>query len=113
MLGVDPEKVDLVEVNLREPTVTPHRWDGARLADIREQLRLSIRGMKAYLADPNANVAVMEDRKSTRLNSSHGYISYAVFCLIKQIEVVIWRESSVSGGSGAVQMFLRWQQRKP
>src|SRR2546429_703893 len=25
-----------------------------------------------------------EDRKSTRLNSSHGYISYAVFCLRKQ-----------------------------
>src|SRR5256884_6655549 len=24
------------------------------------------------------------DRKSTRLNSSHGYISYAVFCLNKQ-----------------------------
>src|SRR2546422_1285611 len=23
----------------------------------------------------------MRDRKSTRLNSSHGYISYAVFCL--------------------------------
>src|SRR2546422_6232765 len=26
------------------------------------------------------------DRKSTRLNSSHGYISYAVFCLKKKIE---------------------------
>src|SRR3989449_8505384 len=25
-----------------------------------------------------------EDRKSTRLNSSHGYISYAVFCLKKK-----------------------------
>src|SRR2546429_6462717 len=25
-----------------------------------------------------------EDRKSTRLNSSHGYISYAVFCLDKK-----------------------------
>src|SRR2546422_4157688 len=25
------------------------------------------------------------DRKSTRLNSSHGYISYAVFCLKKKI----------------------------
>src|SRR5205809_4654180 len=25
----------------------------------------------------------LEDRKSTRLNSSHGYISYAVFCLKK------------------------------
>src|SRR2546429_7332499 len=24
----------------------------------------------------------IRDRKSTRLNSSHGYISYAVFCLI-------------------------------
>src|SRR2546429_6245406 len=27
------------------------------------------------------------DRKSTRLNSSHGYISYAVFCLKKKISV--------------------------
>src|SRR2546422_3939799 len=27
------------------------------------------------------------DRKSTRLNSSHGYISYAVFCLKKKIEL--------------------------
>src|SRR5205809_4757270 len=26
------------------------------------------------------------DRKSTRLNSSHGYISYAVFCLKKKLE---------------------------
>src|SRR2546422_5609900 len=28
--------------------------------------------------------AVTPDRKSTRLNSSHGYISYAVFCLKKK-----------------------------
>src|SRR2546422_11595208 len=27
---------------------------------------------------------VFVDRKSTRLNSSHGYISYAVFCLKKK-----------------------------
>src|SRR2546429_2241663 len=27
------------------------------------------------------------DRKSTRLNSSHGYISYAVFCLKKKNKV--------------------------
>src|SRR2546422_6084303 len=27
------------------------------------------------------------DRKSTRLNSSHGYISYAVFCLEKKIYI--------------------------
>src|SRR2546429_4243957 len=29
-------------------------------------------------------VQVKKDRKSTRLNSSHGYISYAVFCLKKK-----------------------------
>src|SRR6266550_8437332 len=28
--------------------------------------------------------ACRRDRKSTRLNSSHGYISYAVFCLKKK-----------------------------
>src|SRR5687768_18160182 len=28
--------------------------------------------------------ALARDRKSTRLNSSHGYISYAVFCLKKK-----------------------------
>src|SRR5256884_9830715 len=28
-------------------------------------------------------IAGRKDRKSTRLNSSHGYISYAVFCLKK------------------------------
>src|SRR5256884_6245235 len=27
---------------------------------------------------------IILDRKSTRLNSSHGYISYAVFCLKKK-----------------------------
>src|SRR2546422_8277353 len=29
-------------------------------------------------------VGILIDRKSTRLNSSHGYISYAVFCLKKK-----------------------------
>src|SRR2546429_3613963 len=29
------------------------------------------------------NQQIDKDRKSTRLNSSHGYISYAVFCLKK------------------------------
>src|SRR2546422_7672542 len=33
-----------------------------------------------YYADPDR----YRDRKSTRLNSSHGYISYAVFCLKKK-----------------------------
>src|SRR2546422_5573797 len=29
------------------------------------------------------------DRKSTRLNSSHGYISYAVFCLEKKTTLLV------------------------
>src|SRR2546429_6766015 len=34
------------------------------------------------------------DRKSTRLNSSHGYISYAVFCLKKKkLERTVLRSS--------------------
>src|SRR2546422_6663854 len=32
----------------------------------------------------DAGLASDVDRKSTRLNSSHGYISYAVFCLKKK-----------------------------
>src|SRR2546422_4580620 len=31
-----------------------------------------------------AKLSERRDRKSTRLNSSHGYISYAVFCLKKK-----------------------------
>src|SRR5687768_18242799 len=33
---------------------------------------------------PTARPLTSTDRKSTRLNSSHGYISYAVFCLKKK-----------------------------
>src|SRR2546422_7733185 len=33
---------------------------------------------------PGPRWSTTQDRKSTRLNSSHGYISYAVFCLKKK-----------------------------
>src|SRR2546422_8344188 len=38
----------------------------------------------ASLADVSEDGDALLDRKSTRLNSSHGYISYAVFCLKKK-----------------------------
>src|SRR5687768_18095960 len=42
---------------------------------------------KRFNSDPSiVNQAI--DRKSTRLNSSHGYISYAVFCLKKKNEIL-------------------------
>src|SRR2546429_3239776 len=37
----------------------------------------------------NGTIEVELDRKSTRLNSSHGYISYAVFCLKKKKNYII------------------------
>src|SRR2546422_8554687 len=39
-----------------------------------------------HFDDVAGTTAVLQvrDRKSTRLNSSHGYISYAVFCLKKK-----------------------------
>src|SRR2546429_5657988 len=36
-----------------------------------------------------------EDRKSTRLNSSHGYISYAVFCLKKKKKYLTTRSTAL------------------
>src|SRR2546422_7385400 len=44
------------------------------------------------------------DRKSTRLNSSHGYISYAVFCLKKKKANLIKQQLPArNGGSMAGQ----------
>src|SRR2546429_3559120 len=42
--------------------------------------------LKSSFTPPDGTSAfstLAKDRKSTRLNSSHGYISYAVFCLKK------------------------------
>src|SRR2546422_3828304 len=39
---------------------------------------------RALLLPPLWTTGSSGDRKSTRLNSSHGYISYAVFCLKKK-----------------------------
>src|SRR5205809_6158553 len=41
-------------------------------------------GPGSFLDCSNQGNSRGQDRKSTRLNSSHGYISYAVFCLKKK-----------------------------
>jgi len=61
VLGVRAPRVDLLEVNLREGKVTPHPWDEASLERVREHVRLSTRAMRAYLRDPERNVAVEAD----------------------------------------------------
>src|SRR3989338_10854371 len=64
------------------------RWTTHRIsfADI---LHLPFRGLESYFPLVPGAVQVnnelhIRDRKSTRLNSSHSSISYAVFCLTKK-----------------------------
>src|SRR5205809_5338689 len=45
---------------------------------------------------PTSQTRARRDRKSTRLNSSHGYISYAVFCLKKKKKTDIDESSRCS-----------------
>src|SRR2546422_7660585 len=62
----DPEHSLHVGQHVRPPDVEPDDGAGARRGAARRH--------------------EVGDRKSTRLNSSHGYISYAVFCLKKKKE---------------------------
>src|SRR3712207_7739477 len=45
---------------------------------------LKVRTFAPWLDERGMRAAFREDRKSTRLNSSHANISYAVFCLKKK-----------------------------
>src|SRR2546429_4050912 len=65
------------------PYTTLFRSDFRREA-VRPPDSFDVQGIRAGVRDINV---VQGDRKSTRLNSSHGYISYAVFCLKKKTEV--------------------------
>src|SRR2546429_2768562 len=54
------------------------------IKDIFSHTYLLISKDSIELLEENFSPRGHEDRKSTRLNSSHGYISYAVFCLKKK-----------------------------
>src|SRR5687768_18270155 len=65
--------------DLRHPA--PRRAGSAR---IRHRSRIQPDRESHEPAAAGDDPLVGADRKSTRLNSSHGYISYAVFCLKKK-----------------------------
>src|SRR3712207_7541818 len=56
------------------------RWPGQRRGTLRGR-RVRAGGLRVVVA---AISIALSDRKSTRLNSSHANISYAVFCLKKK-----------------------------
>src|SRR2546429_5912002 len=61
----------------------------------------------AGLSDNHKFFSILRDRKSTRLNSSHGYISYAVFCLKKKISYTIRFGGSFVSYSHSVEGLVR------
>src|SRR2546422_4696449 len=67
-------------IRLRREAGSHHEPDEAGGESLR--YHSSLRGRPP--PEEAAVVAQTLDRKSTRLNSSHGYISYAVFCLKKK-----------------------------
>src|SRR3989449_144585 len=93
-------RVPLVELGRLQPArdaVEPRRdRRGEREIGVRVRARDPVLDAQArtLAAEPEAARAIVpprddarrceRDRKSTRLNSSHGYISYAVFCLKKK-----------------------------
>src|SRR3712207_6962344 len=72
----------------RSAEFPPSPYTGELLRQARNQAPAAVRralstGKKALLCEvPHPGTA--KDRKSTRLNSSHANISYAVFCLKKK-----------------------------
>src|SRR5687768_18092664 len=56
----------------------------ARELDVARAERVERSGRAGRAERGRTGVGHRVDRKSTRLNSSHGYISYAVFCLKKK-----------------------------
>src|SRR5256886_4326519 len=67
--------------SLDEPSIGLHPRDTKRLIDILKSLRDLGNTVLVVEHDPDT---IEADRKSTRLNSSHSQISYAVFCLKKK-----------------------------
>src|SRR2546422_4450355 len=62
---------------------TPAENGPIQFADVTARAGLS--GYHNLFGSPEKRYIIEStDRKSTRLNSSHGYISYAVFCLKKK-----------------------------
>src|SRR5207244_6806491 len=79
-IGMTPEAIELVEEGLVAPETILAR---ARQSAARATY-LGLAAEATYLRGDLVSTIRYLDRKSTRLNSSHQIISYAVFCLKKK-----------------------------
>src|SRR2546429_2279306 len=71
----DTRTTELATVVNRSDAIQDQKWSARSRPDN------VIRGSRERGAGSRCCRVTLLDRKSTRLNSSHGYISYAVFCL--------------------------------
>src|SRR5690242_21256814 len=67
-----------------ESTAAPVVLDGDGLSLVSLAIEGAALSADSYVATPDSLTIPQPDRKSTRLNSSHMSISYAVFCLKKK-----------------------------
>src|SRR2546422_5525325 len=75
----------LFRSNLEREIATITRKQARRIAENKtEKMVVTPEVVREFRCDDHLFRFVLRDRKSTRLNSSHGYISYAVFCLKKK-----------------------------
>src|SRR5712675_1897521 len=68
----------------RSPGWAARRWVSSALRPRVETISPRSRKVSDTVTASSSKPPGLLDRKSTRLNSSHGYISYAVFCLKKK-----------------------------
>src|SRR5207245_11489179 len=81
------DALPIFPLSVRGPGTRPRRrYSGACHHDHPDRMN-GLRRAHARRAQRLHPVGVMPDRKSTRLNSSHGSISYAVFCLKKKNKI--------------------------
>src|SRR3712207_9409316 len=65
------------------------RMSGSQAFSFGAGIELLDRVLPDHLQHGEPGLAVHRDRKSTRLNSSHANISYAVFCLKKKAPILV------------------------
>src|SRR5206468_4844558 len=78
-------RVVLVEFRKEDPAVPIQPLHKMSVPDVRSELEpLGFKFQRSLEFLPWQHIIFFSDRKSTRLNSSHDQISYAVFCLKKK-----------------------------
>src|SRR5688572_31991490 len=85
----------------------PHRLHSCPTRRSSDLARAAGHDVRAPDEDGSGRLGFAADRKSTRLNSSHSQISYAVFCLKKKTQakdsvIRLFVVSSLSGNASVI-----------